>query len=129
MLSPELKKLMEDLENGTEHIRINREKLLDELHDLDDKLTPLGESLSMSERICRMCGRPLKQCKEKMEDEHMLSPELRKLFNNLRAGEANTVIDWEKLQAELEDLDKVPTHLQDSLSMSTNVCPTCGRKI
>lgn len=59
----------------------------------------------------------------------MLSPELRKLFNNLRAGEANTVIDWEKLQAELEDLDKVPTHLQDSLSMSTNVCPTCGRKI
>ena len=60
MLSPELKKLMEDLENGTEHVRIDREKLLDELHDLDDKLTPLGESLSMSERICRMCGRPLK---------------------------------------------------------------------
>lgn len=60
MLSPELKKLMEYLENGAEHIKLNREKLLDELHDLDDELTPLGESLSMSESICRMCGRPLK---------------------------------------------------------------------
>lgn len=59
----------------------------------------------------------------------MLSPELRKLLTNLRAGEANIVIDREKLQAELEDLDKIPTHLQHSLSMSTNVCPTCGRKI
>lgn len=59
----------------------------------------------------------------------MLSPELRKLLNNLRAGEVNRGIDWEKLQAELEGLDKVPTHLQQSLSMSTNVCPTCGRKI
>ena len=59
----------------------------------------------------------------------MLSPELQKLLNNLRAGKANIVIDWEKIQAELEGLDKVPTYLQHSLSMSTNVCPTCGRQI
>ena len=59
MLSPELKKLMENLENGTDYNRINWEKLLDELHDLDDGLTPLAESLSMSEKICSMCGRPL----------------------------------------------------------------------
>ena len=36
------------------------------------------------------------------EDEHMLSPELKKLLNDLRAGESNIRIDREKIQAELE---------------------------
>ena len=57
------------------------------------------------------------------EDEHMLSPELKKLLNDLRAGESNIRIDREKIQAELETL------LKHSLSMSTRVCPTCGREL
>lgn len=36
------------------------------------------------------------------EDEHMLSPELKKLLNDLQAGELNIRIDREKIQAELE---------------------------
>ena len=63
------------------------------------------------------------------EDEHMLSPELKKLLNDLQAGESNIRIDREKIQAELEALDNVPVFLKHSLSMSTRVCPTCGRKL
>ena len=63
------------------------------------------------------------------EDEHMLSPELKKLLNDLRAGESNIRIDREKIQAELETLDNTPVFLKLSLSMSTRVCPTCGREL
>ena len=63
------------------------------------------------------------------EDEHMLSPELKKLLNDLRAGESNIRIDREKIQAELETLDNTPVFLKHSLSMSTRVCPTCGREL
>ena len=34
MLSPELKKLMHDLENGADNIEINAEAMLKELHEL-----------------------------------------------------------------------------------------------
>mgnify|MGYP000755352009 CR=1 FL=1 len=60
---------------------------------------------------------------------HMLSPELKKLLNDLRAGESNIRIDREKIQAELETLDNTPVFLKHSLSMSTRVCPTCGREL
>lgn len=58
MLSPELKKLMEDLENDVQEIKINPEELLKELHNLDS-MESLGESLSLSGRVCHCCGRPL----------------------------------------------------------------------
>ena len=61
--------------------------------------------------------------------KNMLSPELKKLLNDLQAGESNIRIDREKIQAELEALDNTPVFLKHSLSMSTRVCPTCGRKL
>ncbi len=58
MLPPELKKLMEDLEDNKE-IYLDREKLLGELHGLDDNIQHMNESLSMSSKVCPRCGRPL----------------------------------------------------------------------
>ena len=66
---------------------------------------------------------------ELKEDEHMLSPELKKLLNDLQEGEPNIKINREKIQAELEALDNIPVFLRHSLSMSTRVCPTCGREL
>lgn len=63
------------------------------------------------------------------EDEHMLSPELKKLLNDLQAGEPNIRINREKIRIELETLDNTPFILKHSLSMSTRVCPTCGREL
>ena len=45
MLPPELKKLMEDLEDNIKTIHIDREKLLGELHGLDDNVHHVNESL------------------------------------------------------------------------------------
>ena len=52
---------------------------------------------------------------------------LKKLLNDLQTGGSNIRIDREKIQAELEALDNTPVFLKHSLSMSTRVCPTCGR--
>lgn len=59
MLSQELKKLMEALENNIEPISVDGEKLLDELRDLDDNIRQVNESLSMSGKVCPRCGKPL----------------------------------------------------------------------
>lgn len=59
----------------------------------------------------------------------MLSPELQKLLNDLRAGEINIKINHDKLQQELELLEDAYITFTHSLSMSTDVCPTCGRKL
>lgn len=59
MLPPELKKLMEDLEDNMKPLHIDREKLLGELHGLDDNIQHVNESLSMSGKVCPRCGRPL----------------------------------------------------------------------
>ena len=60
MLPPELKKLMKDLEDNIEPLhRVDREKLLGELHGLDDNIQHVNESLSMSGKVCPRCGRPL----------------------------------------------------------------------
>ena len=58
MLPPELKKLMEDLEDNKE-IHLDHEKLLGELHGLDDNIQHVNESLSMSGKVCPRCGKPL----------------------------------------------------------------------
>ena len=51
------------------------------------------------------------------EDEHMLSPELKKLLNDLQTGELNIRIDREKIQAELEtNIGAIPLVLQRNLS-------------
>ena len=51
------------------------------------------------------------------EDEHMLSPELKKLLNDLQAGKLNIRIDREKIQAELETkIGARPLVLQRNLS-------------
>ena len=63
------------------------------------------------------------------EDEHMLSPELKKLLNDLQTGEPNIKINREKIRIELEILDNTPYIMRHSLSMSTRVCPTCGREL
>lgn len=59
MLPPELKKLMEDLEDNIETIHVDREKLLGELHGLDDNVQHVNESLSMSGKVCPRCGKTL----------------------------------------------------------------------
>ena len=59
MLPPELKKLMEELEDNIETIHVDREKLLGELHGLDDNIQHVNESLSMSGKVCPRCGKPL----------------------------------------------------------------------
>ena len=59
MLPPELKKLMEDLEDNIKTIHIDREKLLGELHGLDDNVHHVNGSLSMSGNVCPRCGKPL----------------------------------------------------------------------
>mgnify|MGYP001623800494 FL=1 len=58
MLSPELRKLMKNLENNNIFDKnINSKELLKELRTLDEK--PINESLSMSENVCPTCGRAL----------------------------------------------------------------------
>ena len=52
MLSPELKKLMHDLENGADNIEINAEAMLKELHELDEVEEIIQESLSLSGKVC-----------------------------------------------------------------------------
>ena len=59
MLSQERKKLMHDLENGNDNIRINAEAMLEELHALDEVEEILQESLSLSGKVCPTCGRSL----------------------------------------------------------------------
>lgn len=58
MLTPELRKLMKNLENNNIFDKnINSKELLKELRTLDEK--PINESLSMSENVCPTCGRAL----------------------------------------------------------------------
>lgn len=59
MISPELRKLMYDLENGVRNIEINAEAMLEELHKLDEVEGILEESLSLSSKVCPTCGRSL----------------------------------------------------------------------
>jgi hypothetical protein len=55
MLSTELQKLKEKLEGKS--VEINRDKLLSELRTLE--IESLNESLSLSNKVCKSCGRKL----------------------------------------------------------------------
>jgi len=59
MLSPELRKLMKDLENGSKNITGNTDALLKELHALNEAEEYLQKSLSLSGKVCPTCGRAL----------------------------------------------------------------------
>lgn len=61
----------------------------------------------------------------------MLMPEMKKLKDYLEGGSKN--FDEEKLLKELKILENKPSEyfksINESLSMSSGVCPTCGRKV
>ena len=57
----------------------------------------------------------------------MLSPQLKKLKTQLEEGMNEIDIDKEELLAELNEMDAIEGVLLESLSLSTRVCPTCGK--
>lgn len=59
----------------------------------------------------------------------MLLPELKNLKEQLENGNERITIDKEKLLEELTTLENVKCYVQESLSLSSKVCPTCGRSI
>lgn len=56
MLSPELKRLKEQLEQG-EEANVDRRRILSELQELDNVKAYLQHSLSLSGFVCPTCGR------------------------------------------------------------------------
>ena len=59
MLSPKLKKLKIQLEEGREQIDVDKEQLLKELNELDEIKGILLESLALSTKVCPTCGKRL----------------------------------------------------------------------
>ncbi len=60
----------------------------------------------------------------------MLSPQLRKIKIQLEEGATNIDIDKEELLAELNEMEAIQgVLLVESLSLSTKVCPTCGKRL
>lgn len=59
----------------------------------------------------------------------MLSPHLKKLKTQLEEGMNEIDIDKEELLAELNEMDAIEGVLLESLSLSTRVCPTCGKRL
>ncbi|MBC3533278.1 MULTISPECIES: hypothetical protein [Clostridia] len=59
MLSPQLRKLKIQLEEGREQIDIDKEQLLKELNELDEIKGILLESLALSTKVCPTCGKRL----------------------------------------------------------------------
>lgn len=59
MLSPQLRKLKIQLEDGREQIDIDKEQLLKELNELDEIKGILLESLALSTKVCPTCGKRL----------------------------------------------------------------------
>ena len=57
MLSPQLRKLKIQLEEGREQIDIDKEQLLKELNELDEIKGILLESLALSTKVCPTCGK------------------------------------------------------------------------
>ncbi|MBS5317423.1 MAG: hypothetical protein KHY44_13685 [Clostridiales bacterium] len=58
MLTPELKKLKQQLEGHT--VQIDKQQLLAELNVLEnDKLYSINESLAGPSNKCKACGKPL----------------------------------------------------------------------
>ena len=61
----------------------------------------------------------------------MLSPQLRKIKIQLEEGATNIDIDKEELLAELNEMEAIQGVLLEieSLSLSTKVCLTCGKRL
>ena len=59
MLSPQLRKLKIQLEEGRDQIDIDKEQLLKELNELDEIKGILLESLALSTKVCPTCGKRL----------------------------------------------------------------------
>ena len=59
MLSPQLRKLKIQLEEGREQNDIDKEQLLKELNELDEIKGILLESLALSTKVCPTCGKRL----------------------------------------------------------------------
>ena len=59
MLSPQLRKLKIQLEEGREQIDLDKEQLLKELNELDEIKGILLESLALSTKVCPTCGKRL----------------------------------------------------------------------
>ena len=59
----------------------------------------------------------------------MLSPQLKKLKTQLEEGMNEIDFDKEELLAELNEMDAIEGVLLESLSLSTRVCPTCGKRL
>lgn len=59
----------------------------------------------------------------------MLSPQLMKIKRQLEEGKTGIVFDKEELLAELNEMEAIEGVLQESLSLSTKVCPTCGKRL
>lgn len=59
----------------------------------------------------------------------MLSPQLKKLKIQLEEGKTSIDIDKKELLAELNEMEAIDGVLLESLSLSTKVCPTCGKRL
>ncbi|MDY3797466.1 MAG: hypothetical protein SOZ81_12315 [Agathobacter sp.] len=59
----------------------------------------------------------------------MLAPQLKELKRQLEEGKNEINIDKEALLEELNEMDAIQGVLLESLSLSTSVCPTCGRRL
>lgn len=59
----------------------------------------------------------------------MLSPQLRKIKMQLEEGKTSIDIDTEELLAELNEMEAIKGVFLESLSLSTRVCPTCGKRL
>lgn len=59
----------------------------------------------------------------------MLTPQLKKLKIQLEEGKTSIDIDKKELLAELNEMEAIDGVLLESLSLSTKVCPTCGKRL
>lgn len=61
--------------------------------------------------------------------EIMLTPQLKKLKIQLEEGKTSIDIDKKELLAELNEMEAIDGVLLESVSLSTKVCPTCGKRL
>lgn len=59
----------------------------------------------------------------------MLSPQLMKIKKQLEEGKTEIVFNQEELLDELNEMEAIEGILQESLSLSAKVCPTCGKRL
>lgn len=59
----------------------------------------------------------------------MLSPQLMKIKKQLEEGKTGIVFNKDELLDELNEMEAIEGILQESLSLSTKVCPTCGKRL